>query len=139
MWPLRGAFKLPLYGRGGRALMAARPAESRVRIDYPLGHTHKSTTIINNNTNHQNPFCLGMCVCVPLRSVKLFYFIFIFIFIYFFIYISFFYVKNNSTHPHTHAWCPQTQGQSKQCMIACIQCRAHTFTGGFGSGLLLLD
>ena len=40
MWPLRGAFKLPLYGRGGRALMAARPAESRVRIDYPLGHTH---------------------------------------------------------------------------------------------------
>ena len=130
MWPLRGAFKLPLYGRGGRALMAARPAESRVRIDYRLGHTHKTTTI-NNNNNHQSPV-LGMCVCVSLEVAKLFYFILFFIY-------YFLNVNNNSTRHHTHAWCPQTQGQSEQCMIACIQCRAHTFTGDFGSGLLLLN
>ena len=39
MWPLRGAFKLPLYGRGGRALMAARPAESRAQVVAPTNRT----------------------------------------------------------------------------------------------------
>ena len=38
-WPLRGAHNRPLYGRGRRALMAARPAESRAQVVAPTIRT----------------------------------------------------------------------------------------------------
>ena len=49
-WPLRGAHNRPLYGRGRRALMAARPAESRAQVVAPTIRT-VTTPYLKKDTN----------------------------------------------------------------------------------------